>query len=155
MRIEVVNFAKARQGGLEQAEREYLRRLTSELRVEMVELGAGKGGKASDQQARAAEAAALFARWKPGCPLIALDEGGSELTSQQFAELLSKHMNRGTQAICFAIAGPFGWDPAVKKRADMVLSLGRMTFPAHVARFLLVEQIYRALCILKGHPYHK
>jgi len=154
MRIEVVSFAKPRRGALAEAELEYLRRLTSELRVELIELGAGKSGKSPAEQARA-EAGALFAKLKSNTPLIALDEAGAEMTSPQFAEMLRKHMNQGTPALCFAIAGPFGWCEAVKQRADMLLSLGRMTFPAHVARFLLVEQLYRALSILKGHPYHK
>lgn len=155
MRVEILSFAKTCEESLVDAECEYLRRLRGELRVELKALSSGKSGRQTEAQLRAAEAAALFATLKSASVLIALDEAGIEMTSPQFAELLGKHMNQGTQTLCFAVAGPFGWADEVKQRAGMLLSLGRMTFPAHVARFLLVEQLYRALCIIKGHPYHK
>ena len=157
MRVAIASFAKFKEAGLAAAEAQYLSRLQgkAELRVELLELSAARRKGSKKQDLRAAEGALLLDKMKPGSVLVALDEGGKELTSPEFAAMLGKHMGAGTGLLCFAIAGPFGWAPTVKKHAQMLLSLGRMTYPAHVARFLLVEQIYRANCILKGHPYHK
>ena len=154
MRIEIITFAKNKDRGIEAAEAEYLKRLRGEFEPKLVTL-APRGKHLETDQTRTAEAAALDQYLVKGALLAALDEGGDEFTSRQFAEYLQKQMNSGRGLISFAIAGPFGWGSTVKGRADLLLSLGRMTFPAHIARFLLIEQLYRAHCILKGHPYHK
>jgi len=154
MHIEIISFSRERV--LVEAENEYLQRLRREVPVQIVELGLKKAAaKRPAKQQQAEQAKALFSHIKEGSKLVVLDEGGRLLDSQQFAELLKEQMVRGVPEVYFAVGAPFGWPEEVKKRADISLSLSPMTFPAHVARLLVIEQLYRAICILKRHPYHK
>ncbi|MDO9694346.1 MAG: 23S rRNA (pseudouridine(1915)-N(3))-methyltransferase RlmH [Candidatus Latescibacteria bacterium] len=99
------------------------------------------------------EAAAMLARLGPpsGHGLtIALDERGATATSHELSALLGAH-----GSLTFLIGGPDGLGPAARARADRILSLSPLTFTHETARFLLLEQIYRGLAILRGHPYHR
>ena len=87
--------------------------------------------------------------------LIALDETGKPVTSRGFAEMLRKHRDGGCARLGFAIGGPDGQGPGIKSRAATVLSLGAMTLPHGLARIVLLEQIYRAVTLIGGHPYHR
>ena len=86
--------------------------------------------------------------------LLLFDSRGDALTSEQFAELLGRLRDAGTQRILLGIGPADGWSPAALARATRVLSFGRMTLPHELARAILAEQVYRALTILAGHPYH-
>jgi 23S rRNA (pseudouridine1915-N3)-methyltransferase len=87
--------------------------------------------------------------------LVALDQKGSQYTSSGFARWLQSQQNAGVRGITFVIGGPEGLSPGISGRADLILSLGMMTWTHEMCRVLLMEQIYRALCILRGIPYHK
>jgi len=84
-----------------------------------------------------------------------LDEGGREFTSPQFAEFIDKRRQAGTKRLAFVIGGFAGVSDEVKQRADLRLSLSRMTLTHELARVILTEQIYRAFTLLAGLPYHK
>ena len=86
--------------------------------------------------------------------LILLDSRGKQLTSEQFAAHLGRLRDNGTQTLILAIGPADGWSAAARARAAMSLSLGAITLPHELARAVLAEQIYRALTILAGHPYH-
>ena len=86
--------------------------------------------------------------------LLAFDSRGEAWTSEQFAERLATLRDTGRQHLVFAIGPASGWAPAALARADVTLSLGRMTLPHALAQAVVAEQIYRALTILAGHPYH-
>ncbi|MCF6195176.1 MAG: 23S rRNA (pseudouridine(1915)-N(3))-methyltransferase RlmH [Emcibacter sp.] len=86
---------------------------------------------------------------------LALDERGKSLRSAAFARMIGDHQDRGTAHLAFLIGGADGYDPRVKARADFLLSLGDMTWPHMMVRAMICEQLYRAACILSGHPYHK
>jgi 23S rRNA (pseudouridine1915-N3)-methyltransferase len=86
--------------------------------------------------------------------LILLDSRGKQLSSEELAELLREHQGRGTQQLMFAVGGADGFSAEGRKAAAMQLSLGKMTLPHELARVILLEQLYRAFTILKGHPYH-
>ncbi len=101
----------------------------------------------------AAEAAALLAR-SEGTKLVALDERASSFTSNAFAARLRSWRDAGS-GFSFIIGGPDGLDEVVRERADLLLSFGQLTLPHGIVRVLLAEQIYRALTILAGHPYHR
>jgi len=90
-----------------------------------------------------------------GAFVIALDGAGKTLSSAAFAKRLGAWRDGGVKDIAFLIGGANGLDGAVTGAADLVLSLGAMTWPHLLARAMLVEQIYRAQCILSGHPYHR
>ncbi len=82
------------------------------------------------------------------------DSTGETVTSLEFAQHLARVRDGGAQRMVFAIGPASGWSGAVLARADRVLSLGKLTLPHELARVVVAEQIYRALTILAGHPYH-
>jgi 23S rRNA (pseudouridine1915-N3)-methyltransferase len=90
-----------------------------------------------------------------GATLIALDERGRELDSHAFARHIERWQSAGAGVLAFAIGGPDGLAPAVRERAELVLALGRMTWPHGLVRVMLAEQLYRAGALLAGHPYHR
>ncbi|MEA4894114.1 MAG: 23S rRNA (pseudouridine(1915)-N(3))-methyltransferase RlmH [Oscillospiraceae bacterium] len=87
--------------------------------------------------------------------VIALCIEGSMLGSAEFASLMSKCAGEGKSKLCFIIGSSFGLDACIKKRADMCLSMSEMTFPHHLARVMLAEQIYRGIMISENSKYHK
>jgi len=96
----------------------------------------------------------LLAQAPKGAAVVALDEGGKMLSSQDFTEKIRAWRDEARDVV-FIIGGAGGLDEAVKKRADLILGFGRQTWPHLLARGMLAEQIYRAECILAGHPYHR
>ena len=86
--------------------------------------------------------------------LVLFDSRGDQLTSEDFAHLIGRLRDDATQRILFAIGPADGWSATTRTRAHRSISLGRMTLPHELARAVAAEQIYRALTILAGHPYH-
>jgi 23S rRNA (pseudouridine1915-N3)-methyltransferase len=86
--------------------------------------------------------------------LILLDSGGKQLSSEELAAQLGRLRDSGTQSLILAIGPADGWSAAASARANLILSLGRITLPHELARAVLAEQVYRALTILANHPYH-
>ncbi|MGB5231062.1 MAG: 23S rRNA (pseudouridine(1915)-N(3))-methyltransferase RlmH [Desulfoprunum sp.] len=91
----------------------------------------------------------------PGAFVVVLDAGGGQYTSEQFAALISGWEQRGIKQVCYLIGGPCGHSGDVLGRADLLLSLSRMTFTHDMVRLLLLEQLYRAYTIKAGEKYHK
>lgn len=87
--------------------------------------------------------------------LVALDERGEQLSSRELAALVGGWMNRGLSEVTLVIGGPDGLPPEIKKAAGLRLGLSKMTLPHRLARLVLVEQLYRALAILRNVPYQK
>ena len=86
--------------------------------------------------------------------LVLMDSRGKEFSSEQFARFLGDYQDRNPLPLVFAIGGADGFDPSARSSAQHVISLGKMTLPHELARVVLLEQVYRAFTILKGHPYH-
>ena len=86
--------------------------------------------------------------------VVLLDSRGRELTSEEIAEHIGRVRDEGVQRVVFAIGPADGWSADARRRASLVLSLGRITLPHQLARVVLAEQVYRAMTILAGHPYH-
>ena len=86
--------------------------------------------------------------------LILLDSRGQLLSSEEFAQQIGRLRDGGTQRLVLAIGPADGWSDAARQRANLLFSLGRITLPHQLARVVLAEQVYRALTILAGHPYH-
>jgi 23S rRNA (pseudouridine1915-N3)-methyltransferase len=110
-----------------------------------------------DQQPFPSEPALLASLQKSGrepAKLILLDAGGRQMSSEHFAAWIGRERDSGAQHLHFAIGPADGWSEETRKRADLVLSFGPMTFPHELARVILAEQLYRAFTILAGHPYH-
>ncbi len=104
---------------------------------------------------KALEASALLAKTADRAVLIALDERGRSLSSQDFAALFVTLRDRGAPELVFALGGPDGHGEAVLQKAQVRLSLSAMTLPHGLARVVLFEQVYRAMTIIANHPYHR
>jgi 23S rRNA (pseudouridine1915-N3)-methyltransferase len=101
------------------------------------------------------EGNALNGLMSGGGARIALDGRGQPVTSEQFAERLARWRDNGRPAAYFVIGGADGLAGDLKQRADLVLSFGTATWPHQLVRIMLLEQLYRAMTILAGHPYHR
>lgn len=112
--------------------------------------------RASNPETRKREEAAALDKALPeGSLLILLDERGKSLNSENFANTIGRLRDSGKRDLMVAIGGADGLDPDLHARADAVLNLGAMTWPHQVVRILIAEQLYRAVTILSGHPYHR
>jgi len=133
--------------------RERLRRLVACSIVELPDLSKRRG--LQGVELKAAEAREITQSLCAGSRKVFLDERGRQMSSAGFASWFESERNRGTREIEFVLGGPEGLDSGVLELADMVLSLGEMTWTHEMCRVLLLEQIYRAHCILRNIPYHK
>ncbi len=114
-----------------------------------------ESGARNPETRKAEEAAAVLAAVPAGAALIVLDERGRPLDSRGFAERLAAWRDGGTREVAAVIGGADGLGAAVLDRADLRLAFGAMTWPHQLVRILLAEQLYRAVTILSGHPYHR
>jgi 23S rRNA (pseudouridine1915-N3)-methyltransferase len=110
------------------------------------------GGRYDDEHVRLRESEALLERHEGAGRLVALDRAGSMLDSAELAERLAAW---ATPRLSLAVGGPLGHHAALLERADALWSLSRLTLPHEFVRALVAEQLYRALTIRRGHPYHK
>ena len=100
------------------------------------------------------EADLILKAFQPGDVIVLLDEGGREMRSVEFADYMKQKMNSVSRRLVFVIGGPYGFSPRVYEAAHEKLSLSRMTFSHQMVRLIFVEQLYRAMTILNGEPYH-
>ncbi len=138
---------------------EYARRLSAYCKFECVELNEVKlGDKPSDKEIENAlvrESADIEKAIPKDAYVIAMCVGAKQLKSEELAQKINSLALSGRGKICFIIGGSFGMAESVKKRADMRLGMSAMTFPHHLARVMLTEQIYRSFKIIEGSRYHK
>ena len=143
----------------DQATAEYAKRLSRFCKLEIVELPESRlsdsPSPAEISQALTAEAALIEAKLPKGSALVAMCIEGEELSSPQLAEKMRQFAVSGVSNLTFLIGGSVGLSPAIKAQADFRLSMSPMTFPHHLARVMLLEQIYRAYQINAGTKYHK
>ena len=111
--------------------------------------------RTSTNERRTEEATALLTKIPAAAILVSLDEKGDALRSEQLASLLRKRQDAGDSSLAFVLGGPDGHGAEISRRAERIISLGAITLPHGLARIVLAEQIYRALTILAGHPYHR
>jgi len=132
----------------------YLQRMPREFNLELVELKAdGRTKGRSREQILTTEAEAVFNALGP-IPFHALDERGSLWTTLELSHHLTRTQQEG-ESLGFVIGSADGLHPSILQRSRTPLGLSRMTLPHGLARVILVEQLYRAAMILKGHPYHR
>lgn len=142
MKLKIAWIGKTKDPAIQSLTTEYLKRISRYVEVEGLPL---------------ADEAALLklpAKSRPLQTLVLLDSRGKELSSEEFAEFLQDHQDRKPQPLVLAIGPANGFSDAARKAANTNLSLGKMTLPHELARVVLLEQVYRAFTILKGHPYH-
>lgn len=108
----------------------------------------------SEMQQKEREGELLSGQLEAADYVVLLDERGSEYTSKAFADFLARKMLTNIKRLVFVIGGPYGFSEEVYKRANMKISLSKMTFSHQMVRMIFAEQLYRAMTILKGEPYH-
>ena len=138
---------------------EYAKRLSAFCKLTVTELTEERlpenPSQAQIDGALEKEAAAILARLAKGTRLVALCVEGDLLSSEQLSRVMEKWTVDGASHLTFLIGGSFGLHPSVKARAQVKLSMSPMTFPHHLARVMVLEQIYRAYQISAGTRYHK
>ena len=134
---------------------EYVERINHYIpfSIEVVpELKNTKGLSQNEQKEREGEA--ILRSLQAGDYVVLLDEHGSERSSMDFAAWMQKKMAAGPKRLVFIVGGPYGFSPSVHQRGNEEISLSLMTLSHQMVRMFFVEQIYRAMTILNGEPYH-
>jgi 23S rRNA (pseudouridine1915-N3)-methyltransferase len=156
MRIVICAVGRARPGPQRDLFEDYASRIAATRMLGKVDLREVEDRKASSgAELKQREGALLLAALPKQAIVVALDARGQSLTSEAFASKLAKWRDGGAGDLAFVIGGADGLDAALVKQADLVLSLGAMTWPHMLVRAMLAEQLYRAATILQGHPYHR
>ncbi len=153
MKLRVVAIGKDRSGLFAPAVEEYVGRLARHVKLEVVELPEARR-HAGTPRAKDEEGEAILARLGERERVVLLDERGVEETSAAFARRVERWLSRA-QDVALVVGGSDGLSDALRARGDETLALSRLTLPHRLARVVLVEQLYRAMTILRGEPYHK
>lgn len=158
-KVTVLCVGKLKEPFYIQAVSEYQKRLSRHCKLEIVELPEQKLGDdpsaAEIEQGLQKEAAMIEEKLPKGGVLIAMCVEGKELSSVRLSQKMQEFFSRGASHLTFLIGSSFGLHPSVKAKADFKLSVSPMTFPHHLFRVMLLEQIYRAYQIENGTRYHK
>lgn len=133
---------------------EYIKRMPRELPMSVVEIKPEPRGTKSREQLLAAEKTRLVAALQGFARIVVLDERGADVTTLKLAQRLEGWMREGGDT-AFVIGGADGIDESLKARADDTLRLSSLTLPHAMARLILCEQLYRAVSVVKNHPYHR
>lgn len=158
-KVTVLCVGKLKEKFYADAAAEYAKRLSRYCKLDIIELPEERlpddPSPALIDTALAKEAAAIRAKLPPSASLIALCVEGRMRSSEELAHLMATWANRGEKQLVFLIGGSFGLHPSIKAEAWTQLSMSPMTFPHHLARVMLLEQLYRAFKIREGSSYHK
>lgn len=155
MKLHLIAVGHKLPGWIEAGCDDYSRRMPPDLPLVLTVIKPGHRVAGEDgARARQVEAERILAALPAGCVPVALDERGTQVTTRELAQWLSRWMAEGVSP-AFVIGGADGLDDRVKARADRLMGLSRLTLPHALARVMLIEQLYRAVCIIKGHPYHR
>ena len=159
MKIKLVTVGKLKEKYLIQGINEYLKRLNSYAKMEIIEVPDEKAPEqlsdAEMEIVKKKEGERILSKIVPDTYVIALAINGKMKTSEQMAADLESLMTYGKSKIAFVIGGSLGLHDDVLKRADEQQSFGKMTLPHQLMKLVLVEQVYRSFRIMKGEPYHK
>lgn len=159
MKIKLVTVGKLKEKYLKDGIAEYAKRLKHFTKFELIELSdektPDKASHLENQQILEKEGNRILSKITDKEFVIALAIEGQQFPSEEFSKILSDITIRGISNITFVIGGSLGLSNTVKKRANLLMSFGKLTLPHQLMRLVLVEQIYRALMIQQGSPYHK
>lgn len=155
MKILLIVIGKTDAGFVREGIAEYEKRLKHYVAYEMKVIPDVKNVKnMSEAQQKEREGELIMGQLDASDYVVLLDERGEELDSRAFSGFLARKMLNGVKRLVFLIGGPYGFSGPVYARADMKISLSRMTFSHQLVRVIFTEQLYRAMTILKGEPYH-
>ncbi|CAH0237773.1 23S rRNA (pseudouridine(1915)-N(3))-methyltransferase RlmH [Priestia megaterium] len=159
MNISIITIGKLKEKYLKQGIQEYLKRLSSYAKVEIIELADEKApenlSESEMEQVKQKEGERILAKISDDTYMIALAINGKQKSSEELAKEIDSLATYGKSKIAFVIGGSLGLSSEVMKRSNAALSFSKMTFPHQLMRLVLVEQIYRAFRIIRNEPYHK
>ena len=159
IQVKLICVGKMREKYYTEAFAEYAKRLQAYCRLELLEIAEQRlPDRPSDREIAAAlerEGQEILKAVPADAYTVALCVEGRQMPSEGMAALIAERESSGRPKLCFVIGGSFGLAPSVKARADRRLSMSQMTFPHHLARVMLIEQIYRGFKINEGSQYHK
>ncbi len=155
MKIKLILIGKTDSDYLKTGVEEYVKRLTHYIGFEMIVVPDLKNTKKlSIQQQKQKEGELITKHIQPGDHVVLLDENGKEFSSPEFAAFIEKQSLSGLKTLVFVIGGPYGFSEEIYKTGNRKIALSRMTFSHQMVRLIFVEQLYRAMTIIKGEPYH-
>lgn len=155
MQLTLLCIGKTGKSFLEEGEREYIKRLSHYVSFDVVILPDIKQAKSlSEEQIKIKEGLQFLDKIQPQDSVLLLDERGKQFDSIEFSNYIQDQFNRGGKHIYFLVGGPYGFSDAIYQRANGKISLSKMTFSHQMIRLFFIEQLYRAMTILKGEPYH-
>ncbi len=155
MKIKLITVGKTTDANLLHLEEQYRSRLKFYIPFDILiipELKNTKNISISEQKEKEGEL--ILKSIESSDNVILLDEKGQQFTSKEFSLLIEKKQHLGTKNVVFVVGGPYGFSEKIYKRADSLISLSKMTFSHQMIRVFFIEQLYRAMTILKGEPYH-
>ena len=159
MKIKVVTVGKLKEKYLKDGIAEYSKRISRFAKLEMIELAdektPDKASESENQKILEIEGQRILSKVGDRDFVIVLAIEGKTLSSEEFSKQLEEASIKGFSTLTFIIGGSLGLSSAVKNRANLSVSFGRLTLPHQLMRLILVEQIYRAFTIQQGSPYHK
>lgn len=154
MKITLLVVGKTTDTHIESLIQEYQKRLTHYVPFQLQVIPELKNTKAlTAEQQKQTEGELILHTITPATDLVLLDEHGKEFRSIEYADYVQKKMSSGRDVV-FVVGGPYGFSEAVYQRANGKISLSKMTFSHQMVRLFFVEQLYRAMTILRGEPYH-
>ena len=157
-KVSIICVGKMKEKFYIEAAAEYVKRLSRFCKLEIVELPEDRlpddPSQAQIDAALAKEADAIRAKLPASCYIIAMCVEGKTRSSEELARLMEDSVHQGGSHLVFLIGGSFGLHPSVKALASFKLSMSPMTFPHHLARIMVLEQLYRAEAIQAGSKYH-
>ncbi|MCY4044583.1 MAG: 23S rRNA (pseudouridine(1915)-N(3))-methyltransferase RlmH [Cellvibrionales bacterium] len=155
MQVRLIAIGQKMPAWVEEAYRDYSKRIKGDMRVELVALPMAKRSKnTSEEKMKAQEGKTLLNEIKPKDFVVALDVKGKAISTEALATQLTDWQQQG-RSVAFFIGGPDGLSQEVINAADVKLSLSALTLPHPLVRVLVIEQLYRAWSINHGHPYHR
>lgn len=154
MKLNFISVGKIKDNNISPLCGEYLSRIRKFLSADQIEVKEPKGISRKDPKKQIEkEGLELIKRIPEGFSFL-LDERGKNYSTVEFSEVLSNKMNSSFKNINFVIGGPFGTNADLKRKTNSLLSLSKLTFTHEMSRLILLEQVYRALTLIKGHKYH-
>ncbi|MDE6409030.1 MAG: 23S rRNA (pseudouridine(1915)-N(3))-methyltransferase RlmH [Muribaculaceae bacterium] len=155
MEIELLTVGKTTVKFVSDGIEEYLKRLKHYLPYRITAIpDIKKNASLSTERQKEAEGENILSKLLPSDYVVLLDERGKEYSSMEFSGFIEKQMIAGRKRVVFVVGGPYGFSQPVYERADSKVSLSRMTFNHEMVRLFFTEQVYRAMTILRGEPYH-
>lgn len=155
MKLSLIQVGKTDEKFLREGLSMYYSRIRKMIPFEVMTVAERKKARSKPESVlKKEESDAISEMFRQGDVIMMLDEKGEQMTSREFASLIQKTMNSGPKRIVFIIGGAWGVNDELRGRVNRIISLSGMTFSHQLVRLLFAEQLYRALTIIRGTPYH-